>query len=137
MMDVPIALSRPAPGPGRRLLAAAAFGATGLSLALMQSVAGIGIPCPWRELTHTLCPFCGSTTMGVHLLRGEFGAAWSANPFVFVLLVGLAAAVVVWTVELLGGPAVRLPARVADQRWWYAVLTAAGLVFAITRNLVG
>jgi hypothetical protein len=134
---VPIVVHRPASAPGYRLRAAAAFGAIGLSLALMQSLAGIGIPCPWRALTHTLCPFCGATTMGVHLLHGEFGAAWSANPFVFVLLCGLAVAVVAWTVEMLGGPAVRLPARLADQRVWYAAFAVAGLAFAVVRNISG
>jgi hypothetical protein len=75
--------------------------------------------------------------MGVHLLHGEFGAAWSANPFVFVLLCGLAVAVMAWTVEMLGGPAVRLPARLADQRVWYAALAVAGLAFAVVRNISG
>nr|WP_300151217.1 DUF2752 domain-containing protein [Propionicimonas sp.] len=134
---MPIAVNRAASGPRYRLRAAAAFGAAGLSLALVQSVAGIGIPCPWRALTHTLCPLCGATTMGAHLLHGDFGAAWSANPFVFVLLSGLVLATMAWTLELLGGPAVRLPARLADQRVWYATLAVAGLVFAVVRNIAG
>jgi hypothetical protein len=111
-------------------------GAVGVSLSAVFAISGAGIPCPWRALTHTLCPFCGATTMGAHLLRGEFAAAWAANQFVAVLLVGLAIACVLWTVELLGGPAVRLPGRGADQRLWYLVLGGAALGFAVLRNAV-
>ncbi len=96
---------------------------------------GIGIPCPWRYLTHTLCPFCGSTTMGAALLRGDLGAAWAANAFVLLLLAGLGVASLCWLVEALGGPAVRLPRRLADQRVWYGVLGLVGIAFAVVRNL--
>jgi hypothetical protein len=74
--------------------------------------------------------------MGSDLLHGDIRAAWQANQFVFVLLVGLALACVAWVVELAGGPAVRLRGRLADQRVWYAVLGTAALAFALVRNLV-
>lgn len=119
-----------------RLTAAATFGAVGLSLSAVHAATGYGLPCPWRWLTHTLCPFCGATTMGSSLLHGDVGAAWKANQFVFVLLIGLALAGIAWVVELGGGPAVRLRGRLADQRVWYAVLGTAALVFAVVRNLV-
>ncbi len=77
----------------------------------------------------------GLTHLGVALLHGDLAGAWTANPFVFVLLAGLVIACVFWTVELAGGPAVRLRGRLADQRLWYAVLGVAAIVFAVVRNL--
>jgi hypothetical protein len=102
----------------------------------MYAITGIGIPCPWRSVTHTLCPFCGSTTMGVALLQGDVAAAWAANPFVLTLLGGLAIACGMWIVELLGGPALRLPRALSSQRAWYVFLGLAAISFAVWRNLV-
>ncbi len=119
-----------------RVRSAAIFGAIGLSVSGIYAFSGYGIPCPWRSLTHTLCPFCGATTMGAALLHGDLGAAWRANQFVLVLLVGAAFAGVWWIVELLGGPRLRLPGRLADQQLWYVVLGGAAVVFAVVRNLV-
>ncbi|MGC3994936.1 MAG: DUF2752 domain-containing protein [Propionicimonas sp.] len=119
-----------------RLRSVAVFGAVGLTLSGAYAVAGVGVPCPWRALTHTLCPFCGSTTLGASLLHGDVAAAWRANPFVFLLLVGLALASVGWLVEALGGPTVRLPGRRLDQRRWYIGLGVVAIGFAVVRNLV-
>ena len=118
-----------------RLRAVGLLGAVGVSLAGVYAMTGVGLPCPWRYLTHTLCPFCGSTHLGVALLHGDFAGAWAANPFVFVLLAGTLVASVFWTVELLGGPAVRLPGRLRDQRYWYAALGVVAIAFAVARNL--
>ena len=117
------------------LRATAIFGGVGLAVSGLNAATGIGFPCPWRVLTGTLCPFCGSTHLGVALLHGDLAGAWTATPFVFVLLAGLVIACVFWTVELAGGPAVRLRGRLADQRLWYAVLGVAAIVFAVVRNL--
>ncbi len=119
------------------LKGAAIFGATGLFLSALHAVAGVGIPCPWRALTHTLCPLCGATTMGSALLRGDIAAAWAANQLVFVGLCVLAIACGCWLWELVGGPRLRLPARLAEARWWYAAFTAVGLGFMVIRNLAG
>jgi len=136
MTGVPPITTSAAPGAAARLRAAATFGAVGLAVSGVHALTGLGIPCPWRALTHTLCPFCGATTMGSHLLQGDVAAAWASNQFVFVLLVVLAIACVVWTVELLGGRPLRLPAVLRDQRVWYVVGGVAALAFAIVRNLV-
>lgn len=136
MTGVPPITAPAAPAAASRLRAAATFGAVGLALSGVHALTGWGIPCPWRAVTHTLCPFCGATTMGSHLLQGDVAAAWASNQFVFVLLVGLAVACVVWTVELLGGRPVRLPAALRNQRLWYAVLAVAAVAFAVVRNLV-
>ncbi len=119
-----------------RVRMAATFGAIGLSLSGVYAFSGYGIPCPWRALTHTLCPFCGATTLGAELWHGDVAAAWAANQFVFVLLIGLALVGVASIVDALGGPRLRVGARWADQRLWYAVLGGAALAFAVLRNLV-
>lgn len=118
------------------LKSAAGLGAIGAALSGMYAITGIGIPCPWRSVTHTLCPFCGSTTLGVALLQGDFATAWAANPFVLTLLGGLVIACGFWIVELLGGPAARLPRWLASQRVWYLVIGASAIAFALWRNLV-
>ena len=118
------------------LKSAAGLGVVGVSLSGLYAITGIGIPCPWRLLTGTLCPFCGATNMGAALLRGDLDAAWAANPFVLTALSGLTLACIFWVVELLGGTAVRLPRRLSDQRIWYIALAAAGIAFALWRNLL-
>lgn len=117
------------------LLAAALVAATGSAISGLYLATGQGLPCPWRALTHTLCPFCGSTRLGASLLRGDLASAWAANQFTFLLLLGLAIASLFWIVELVGGHALRLHGRLADQRVWYAVLGFSGVAFAVARNL--
>lgn len=114
------------------------FGAVGVGLSGLALATGIGVPCPWRWLTGTLCPFCGGTHVGMALLRGDFVAAWAANQFVVVGLAVLALLGLLWTVEATGGAAVRPPRvlRWGAGRWWLVVGVAA-LVFAVWRNLVG
>lgn len=74
--------------------------------------------------------------MGAALLRGDLGAAWAANPFVLLLLAGLGVASLCWLVEVLGGPALRLPRRLADPQAWFVVLGLVAVAFAVVRNLV-
>lgn len=119
------------------LKSAAWAGAAGLGLSAVKAFTGFGIPCPWRALTGLLCPFCGATTLGVNLLHGEVAAAWSANQFVFVLLIGYAGAILAWIVEALGGPALRPPRRLRSAALWSGVLGVIAVGFAVARNLVG
>jgi len=121
--------------PRAALAAAAWLGAAGIALSATKAFAGVGLPCPWRALTGTLCPFCGGTTMGTHLLRGDLAAAWQANPFVLVLLVVGGLAVVAWTVEVLGGPAVRPPVKLRSPALWWSILGGVAVSFALWRNL--
>lgn len=121
---------------GRALAGLAAFGAVGLGLSALALTTGIGIPCPWRSLTGTLCPFCGGTHLGMALLRGDLVAAWVANPLVLVGLVVLTALGVLWLIEVLGGPKVRppKPLRWSANRWWL-VIGLGALAFAVWRNV--
>ena len=115
--------------------------AGGLALSAGYAATGIGLPCPWRALTGWQCPLCGGTRMGNALLHGDLESAFLANPVVLTAVVVLVVLSVLWTVELLGGPAVR-PPRAFRRRfrrvpaWTWLVLGAAvGLGYAVLRNL--
>jgi hypothetical protein len=87
--------------------------AYGVTLSALYAATGRGLPCPFRMLTGWQCPLCGGTRLGAALLHGDVPAAFADNP---VVLIGLAVATVLgvlWTVEALGGPALRPPERVA------------------------
>lgn len=120
----------------RALRALAIFGAVGLGLTALAATTGLGIPCPWRSATGTLCPLCGGTHVGLALLGGDVAGAWAANQFVVVGLVGLAVLGLLWAVEALGGRAVRPPRslRGRPHRWW-AALGVVAVLFALWRNL--
>src|SRR5829696_4463680 len=83
--------------------------AGGVALTMAYATTGIGLPCPFLALTGWRCPLCGGARMGSALLHGDLAAALSANPVVFVGAVIVIVLSVLWTVELLGGPAVRSP----------------------------
>lgn len=119
----------------QRLGALAAFGAAGLALSATYRSTGIGLPCPWRMLTGTLCPFCGATTMGADLLSGNVAKAWSDNAFVLSGLVGLAIAAAFWIVAAVGGPSLQLPGVLRNRRVWVWTITAVAVAFGIVRNL--
>lgn len=63
------------------------FAVAGAGVALASGVwptltraTGLGLACPLRSITGIPCPFCGSTTAWIHLVRGDLGAAARANP---------------------------------------------------------
>ncbi len=121
----------------RGLRALGVFGAVGLGLSALATTTGLGIPCPWRSLTGTLCPLCGGTHVGVALLRGDLAGAWAANQFVVGGLAVLVLLGLLWTIEALGGPAVRQPRPLRGRPGlWWVVVGAAAVVFAVVRNLV-
>lgn len=114
----------------------------GVALSALFAATGIGLPCPFRALTGWQCPLCGGTRMGGALLHGDLAAAFAANPAALVAVVVLAGLAVVWTVELLGGPAPRLPRRGAQVlarvpvNVRVVVVALAAVAYAVLRNLV-
>ncbi len=122
--------------PARALGVAACLAGAGVALGAWSALTPWGPPCLWRALTGTLCPFCGGTTLVKRLFVGDVAGAWHANQLVFLAACGLAVACVLWIVELAGGPHVRLPRPLRDQRVWYIAggLLCAG--FAVWRNVV-
>jgi hypothetical protein len=80
--------------------------------------------------------------MGSALLHADLGAAFAANPLALVAVVVLVMLTLAWTVELLGGPAVRLPQRLSRRlrrvptSLWLVAAAVAATAYAVVRNLV-
>ena len=116
--------------------------AGGFALTAVYATTGLGLPCPFRALTGWLCPLCGGTRMGDALLHGDLGLAFSANPVALLAVGVLGLLTVLWTVELLGGPAVRPPAPLSRRLqqvagWVWPVLGAiVALGYVVLRNLL-
>ncbi len=115
--------------------------ASGVGLSVLYAVTGVGLPCPFRMATGWNCPLCGGTRLGAALLHGDVVTAFAYNPLVLTGLVVLSALGVLWTVESLGGPAVRLPprpaallARVGPTQWLLLGLAVA-VIYVVLRNL--
>ena len=117
------------------------FFAYGLGMTVLYASTGVGLPCPFRMVTGWNCPLCGGTRMGDALLHLDIGAAFAYNPMALVGLVAVATLGVLWTVQLAGGPAVRLPKLVRDRLAAVRPMTwlAAGVIgmvgYTILRNL--
>ena len=115
--------------------------AGGFALSALFATTGIGVPCPFLALTGWQCPLCGGTRMGDALLHGDLAAAYAFNPLAFVALIALGALAAVWAIEVLGGPAVRLPRGLANQLQrmpglaWAALALLLAVVYTLVRNL--
>lgn len=126
----------------RGLAVLGAFAAYGVGVSALYATTGAGLPCPFRAVTGWLCPLCGGTRLGVALLHGDVSGAFAANPVVLVGLVVLTGLGILWIVEVLGGPATRLPPRVAvaiarvSPNGWLVAGLAAASVFVLVRNLL-
>ena len=106
--------------------------AAGLGYALWVGFTGLALPCPFRAATGLLCPGCGVTRLCLALLRGNFPAAWSANPVLLLLLPVLAALAVRIAVRYVR------EGRTAGPRWenvlcW--ILAALLVIWGVVRNL--
>jgi hypothetical protein len=117
------------------------FFAYGLGMTVLYTSTGVGLPCPFRAVTGWSCPLCGGTRMGDALLHLDLGAAFAHNPLAFASLVLFATLGVLWTVQVAGGPAPRLPKRVRDRvaavrSTTWLVAGAIGMVgYTVLRNL--
>jgi hypothetical protein len=116
--------------------------AGGLALSALFATTGIGLPCPFLALTGWQCPLCGGTRMGSALLHADLGSAFAANPVALLAVVVLVLLTLAWSVELLGGPAVRAPQPLAGllrripPSVWLVVAAAAAIAYAVLRNLI-
>ena len=119
-----------------------AFFAGGLALSALYATTGVGLPCPFRALTGWDCPLCGGTRMGDALLHGDVPAAFGYNPLALIALLTVGVLGVLWTVEAVGGPAFRLPRRLAERlrrvrpAHWLVVSLLVAVIYTITRNLL-
>jgi Protein of unknown function (DUF2752) len=119
-----------------------AFFAGGLALSALYATTGFGLPCPFRALTGWDCPLCGGTRMGDALLHGDIQAAFGFNPLALIGLLIVGVLGVLWGVEAVGGPAVRLPRRLAGRlrrlgpAQWLVVGLLVAVIYTIARNLV-
>jgi hypothetical protein len=117
------------------------FFAYGMGMSVLYASTGVGLPCPFRMITGWNCPLCGGTRMGDALLHLEVGAAFAYNPVALVGLAVLATLAMLWTVQLAGGPAVRLPKLVRDRlaavrpTTWLAAGVIGLVGYTILRNL--
>jgi hypothetical protein len=119
-----------------------AFFAGGLALSALYATTGVGLPCPFRAVTGWECPLCGGTRMGAALLDGDVLAAFGHNPLALIGLLILGLLGVLWAVEAVGGPAVRLPRRLAERlrrvrpAQWLVVGLLVAVSYTIARNLL-
>jgi hypothetical protein len=119
-----------------------AFFAGGLALSALYATTGVGLPCPFRAVTGWDCPLCGGTRMGAALLDGDVLAAFGHNPLALIGLLILGLLGVLWAVEAVGGPAVRLPRRWAERlrrvrpAQWLVVGLLIAVSYTIARNLL-
>ena len=117
------------------------FFAYGLGMSVLYASTGVGLPCPFRMITGWNCPLCGGTRMGDALLHLEVGAAFAYNRVALVGLAVLATLAMLWTVQLAGGPAVRLPKLVRNRlaavrpTTWLAAGVIGMVGYTILRNL--
>lgn len=124
----------------RRFAVLSLVGGTAAVLGGVYALTGRGVPCPFLALTGWWCPVCGSSRMGVALLRGDVAAAWGWNPFMLVLG-GLLAAIWAWTgVRLVARRPAGLPGPLAvldrlSPTALTAVIIAPALVFMVVRNV--
>ena len=94
--------------PERTGLAGVAVAAAAVVWPAVTATTGVTLLCPLRWATGVPCPLCGMTTATEALVRGDLGAALSANPFVVVLAALTVTAVVGLVLRrtgLLGPPA--------------------------------
>ncbi|SDE39479.1 Protein of unknown function [Auraticoccus monumenti] len=126
---------------GTRLAGVGVVAASGLALSALYQFTGLGIACPFLQLTGWECPLCGGTRMGAALLRGDVAAAWYLNPVALVGLGVLAVLSLVWFAQWRGvrGPGVprrwRAALRSVPDAVWTTLWLGGAVVWTLARNL--
>lgn len=94
---------------------------------------GFYLSCPLHSLTGLKCPLCGLQQMTHQILHGQFGAAFTTNPFLFSLIPFF---FVYLYLNISGNKTkhVRLYRALYGDKTLLALLIVA-LVFGILRNL--
>jgi hypothetical protein len=117
------------------------FFAYGLGLTALYATTGFGLPCLFREVTGWACPLCGGTRMGGALLHLDIADAFAYNPLALIGLVVVGMLGVLWTVQLAGGPALRLPRGIRERlaavsgTWWLVAGVAVLVAYTVLRNV--
>ncbi len=110
------------------------FGGIGIVYFIWIKLTDLNIPCPVNLLSgrSLKCPGCGVTTMCLNLIAGNFSAAFSANPFLFIMLP-------IWGIFI----AVRLifaPKALAEgsrfNTLFYSIAAGGLIIFGIIRNII-
>jgi len=118
------------------------FFAFGLGLSALYAATGLGLPCPFREITGWDCPLCGGTRMGSALLSLDIGAAFAFNPLALVVLVVVGSLGVLWTIQFAGGPVLWPPATMRERfaavraTWWLTAGLAVLVAYTVLRNVL-
>ena len=139
MVTSPVAAPRSVARSGLPILGGLFAG--GFALSALFATTGIGVPCPFLALTGWRCPLCGGTRMGAALLHGDLAAAYGFNPAALLTLMALGVLGAIWAVEVLGGPALRLPRGMANRLQgvpavaWAVVVLLLAVVYTLARNL--
>ncbi|MCR5676214.1 MAG: DUF2752 domain-containing protein [Lachnospiraceae bacterium] len=108
--------------------------AIGAAYYLFISITHLGIPCPVKLLTGYSCPGCGISHLFLSLAKFDLAGAFSANPFVFVLLpFALLYAFYRAHVYVKNGVTEFSIAETAV----FTILLIAAVLFAVLRNLNG
>ncbi len=106
----------------------------GGAYALVCSLLGFGIPCPFYTLTGWKCPGCGVSRMCLCLLRLDFSGAWRANPVLLALLPVGGVLAVRMAVRYVRSGDRRLVGAENGVVW---CMCAILLVFGVVRNFIG
>lgn len=97
---------------------------------------GASVPCPLRTLTGVPCPACGLTTAAIALVRGDAGAAFTANPLIFGLAALTVSALPLLALRATGVmklPRPWSPARRRKAEWFFGLLAVASWLFQLHR----
>ncbi len=70
----------------KTLLTGAVVLLIGCAYLVLYQITGIGIPCPFRWVTHLNCPGCGVTRMLVSLFHFDFVSAFRYNACLLIML---------------------------------------------------
>jgi hypothetical protein len=79
-------------------------------------------PCGFHLVTGHPCPTCGVTRMGLFLLEGRVPAAFRMNPFLFLVVAGLATWAVAGLAARFAGRDLDLGISDREEKWWWAAL---------------